>query len=374
MALKRQQATEDAIAMGLRAVATGAPHRGYLPPGPIFGIPVTEPLVVDEDSTGHASNITEKENEAENRGEAVMAGCRLTCVPTAECKAEDADVEVCEASSDPLDPPSHRKQPQERDDMREERDNSDPVSSTVAASEDRSSGKGSPDTGIPVPNATSQRLTAGDLLARIFPTQRRPVLDLVLQACEGDVLKAIEHFLSLNDSIFRQQNHPSFKSSIQSGDGIRAGMQPERQNDTHSFGQSIFPSPKSAFTPLNQSLYPSTHMAPTRGLHMTCQQPPFPFHLNRDMLGNHFNPAVHFLLNQSAPQFSALPPVAPCPPGCTQCPPPLTLAGLRARSESSCSSAYKGPGGQDGAVDLTSDGQTSWRSSPSSSAASKRSE
>ena len=69
VALKRQQATEDAIAMGLRAVATGAPHRGYLPPGPIFGIPVTEPLVVDEDSNAHSSNETEMNNEAENTGE-----------------------------------------------------------------------------------------------------------------------------------------------------------------------------------------------------------------------------------------------------------------------------------------------------------------
>jgi hypothetical protein len=44
--------------MGLRAVATGAPHRGYLPPGPIFGIPVTEPLIVDEDSDARSSPIS----------------------------------------------------------------------------------------------------------------------------------------------------------------------------------------------------------------------------------------------------------------------------------------------------------------------------
>lgn len=36
MALKRQQAAEDAIAIGLRAIATGR-NFGYLPPGPIFG-------------------------------------------------------------------------------------------------------------------------------------------------------------------------------------------------------------------------------------------------------------------------------------------------------------------------------------------------
>lgn len=50
MALKRQQAAEDAIALGLRAVATGSTVQGYLPPGPIFGIPVTEPLDRDQAS------------------------------------------------------------------------------------------------------------------------------------------------------------------------------------------------------------------------------------------------------------------------------------------------------------------------------------
>ncbi|XP_037081393.1 doublesex- and mab-3-related transcription factor A2-like [Pollicipes pollicipes] len=42
VALKRQQAAEDAIAMGLRAVATGS-SCAYLPPGPIFGMNITRP-------------------------------------------------------------------------------------------------------------------------------------------------------------------------------------------------------------------------------------------------------------------------------------------------------------------------------------------
>lgn len=36
VALKRQQAAEDAIAVGLRVAATGCPL-GYLPEGPVFG-------------------------------------------------------------------------------------------------------------------------------------------------------------------------------------------------------------------------------------------------------------------------------------------------------------------------------------------------
>ena len=44
--------------MGLRAVATGAPLQGYLPPGPIFGIHVTEPQVHD----GTSSDATDPED------------------------------------------------------------------------------------------------------------------------------------------------------------------------------------------------------------------------------------------------------------------------------------------------------------------------
>ncbi|GFQ71918.1 doublesex and mab-3 related transcription factor 3, truncated [Trichonephila clavata] len=39
VALKRSQSAEDSVAIGLRAVATGTPL-SYLPPGPIFGIPL----------------------------------------------------------------------------------------------------------------------------------------------------------------------------------------------------------------------------------------------------------------------------------------------------------------------------------------------
>lgn len=48
--MKRQQAAEDAIAIGLRAVATGAVVEEYLPQGPIYGVPVTEPHVSQEKS------------------------------------------------------------------------------------------------------------------------------------------------------------------------------------------------------------------------------------------------------------------------------------------------------------------------------------
>lgn len=47
VALKRQQAAEDAIALGLAAVATGKQY-GFLPQGPIFGFEVTDPKLTPE--------------------------------------------------------------------------------------------------------------------------------------------------------------------------------------------------------------------------------------------------------------------------------------------------------------------------------------
>lgn len=66
VALKRQQAAEDAIAMGLRAVATGAPMNGYLPPGPIFGMPVTEPLVSDDQNSSSSIDISDVNQTSED--------------------------------------------------------------------------------------------------------------------------------------------------------------------------------------------------------------------------------------------------------------------------------------------------------------------
>lgn len=44
MALKRQQAAEDVVALGLRTIATGC-HLQALPPGPIFGMKMLDPQV-----------------------------------------------------------------------------------------------------------------------------------------------------------------------------------------------------------------------------------------------------------------------------------------------------------------------------------------
>lgn len=61
VALKRQQATEDAIALGLRSVASGT-RMPYLPPGPIFGGNDQDPLpkeelMLDDTCTSSASSM-----------------------------------------------------------------------------------------------------------------------------------------------------------------------------------------------------------------------------------------------------------------------------------------------------------------------------
>jgi hypothetical protein len=48
---------------------------------------------------------------------------------------------------------------------------------------------------------TPGRLTNLEILERVFPLHRKSVLELVLQGCNGDIVKAIEQFLSAQDTI-----------------------------------------------------------------------------------------------------------------------------------------------------------------------------
>ena len=84
------------------------------------------------------------------------------------------------------------------------------------------------------------RLSTLEILERIFPYQKRTVLELVLQGCAGDLVKAIEHFLSAQDTIMAQQqqqqqqqrsaNHPT---PAHSHDPPVPGM-PDNRLDSHS--------------------------------------------------------------------------------------------------------------------------------------------
>lgn len=76
----------------------------------------------------------------------------------------------------------------------------DVVDSNYPSSTSRSSGDH--------PTATRPgRLTNVEILERVFPLQRKPVLDLVLTGCNGDLVKAIEQLVLLQDSYSAQRAH-----------------------------------------------------------------------------------------------------------------------------------------------------------------------
>lgn len=67
VALKRQQAHEDARAMSLQEFVTGKPlPDSYLPPGPIFGMVVTDPKPKRENPTSSPSNSSTGNNTLNN--------------------------------------------------------------------------------------------------------------------------------------------------------------------------------------------------------------------------------------------------------------------------------------------------------------------
>ncbi|XP_054724998.1 LOW QUALITY PROTEIN: doublesex- and mab-3-related transcription factor A2-like [Uloborus diversus] len=155
VALKRQQAAEDAIAIGLRAVATGAPLT-YLPPGPIFGLPAVEGAAANRKAVAPA-----RKNE------------KSSMEKSESNSRSSPDSSKCKSSrSNPRPPSTERISPG------------------------------------PMPaDFRPGRLSPLDILNRLFPNQKKAVMELVLQGCNGDIAKAIEHFLSADDALYLR--HPS---------------------------------------------------------------------------------------------------------------------------------------------------------------------
>lgn len=130
------------------------------------------------------------------------------------------------------------------------------------------------------------RLSQIEILERVFPYQKRNVLELVLQGCNGDLVKAIEHFLSAQDTIMAQQqtsNGPVTSAHQSPNRSPPVGSKPTTHNGFHPYmtafhhfrppptgGASKLPlniptatNLKSAFTPLSPvaGSYPALHSA-----------------------------------------------------------------------------------------------------------------
>ncbi|XP_037730725.1 doublesex- and mab-3-related transcription factor A2 [Drosophila subpulchrella] len=130
VALKRQQAVEDAIAMRLVANKTGR-SVDSLPPGNIFGLTVTQP----------SSPLPKRED-------------------------------------DPAEKPLSEEQKQQSQSQPQEEEFSDPP----AVAQDLSA-----------PRRDNVSQTAIDMLAQLFPHRKRSVLELVLKRCDLDLIRAIEN-------------------------------------------------------------------------------------------------------------------------------------------------------------------------------------
>ncbi|XP_076756744.1 doublesex- and mab-3-related transcription factor A2 [Xylocopa sonorina] len=146
VALKRQQAAEDAIALKMAKVATGQ-KLDRLPPGKIFGMSVTEPKsVVDVNKDADLS--TKEDLEAD------------------DTKKESPLKDQCQDSTTINETPPKYKSL---------------VFNANSPEETKES-------------SVSQ--TSVETLARLFPNTKLSVLQLVLQRCGQDLLKAIEYFAS----------------------------------------------------------------------------------------------------------------------------------------------------------------------------------
>lgn len=134
VALKRQQAVEDAIALRLVANKTGR-QIDALPPGSIFGLTVTQP--------------------ADSR----EAAAQTTVPPARSPRVEHAEL------------PKHSEQSA-----------SQTESEPLAVAQDLSA-----------PRRENVSQTAIDMLAQLFPQRKRSVLELVLKRCDLDLIRAIEN-------------------------------------------------------------------------------------------------------------------------------------------------------------------------------------
>ena len=178
------------------------------------------------------------------------------------------------------------------------------------------------------------RLTNIEILERIFPFQKRTVLELVLQGCNGDLVKAIEHFLSAQDTLLAQQQINL--GGLPAGPAARSGAPTENSFHPYLTAFSPFRQPpsglngssksplgggiKSAFTPLS----PSNSASGLGGLHSAFTPRSGAFstdsllgrhmgltsHAGRSPADHPLSPPTHPLANVSYPGFNPFHPAA----------------------------------------------------------------
>ncbi|NP_001164688.1 double sex and mab-3 related transcription factor [Saccoglossus kowalevskii] len=172
VALKRQQAAEDAIALGLRACSPGGPF-------PL----ITGSMWTPEIGEGRSEDDESDDNENDDN--------------SGETNDKNKDVGK---DGDERESPSTTSTPELNTDSSSHRQNYSNYNNLATA----------------IPPFRPGRLSPIEILVRIFPLQKKTVLELVLQGCNGDLVKAIEHFLSANDSVMYASHLSSLKTSTAS--------------------------------------------------------------------------------------------------------------------------------------------------------------
>ncbi|XP_043269920.1 doublesex- and mab-3-related transcription factor A2-like [Venturia canescens] len=219
VALKRQQAAEDAIALSMAKVATGQ-KLDRLPPGKIFGMAVTEP-----NSSSLSTSIVTAESAVSSDDK----------VPSAMENDGEAKIEA---------PASMPENSTIRTAVQS------PVVGEDCTKNETSGGFGvrkraepGTDEGSKEPNPVSP--TSVETLARLFPSTKLSVLQLVLQRCGQDLLKAIEYFASESGIVNPSSRTSAFRPP-------QAGLAEARTSS--DYPSSIFPLPP-IYSNLSRNLY-----------------------------------------------------------------------------------------------------------------------
>ncbi|KAK6634109.1 hypothetical protein RUM44_004717 [Polyplax serrata] len=206
VALKRQQAAEDAIALGLATVATGKQF-GYLPQGPIFGFEITAPenSVRDSNETYVVRQMSDVDSrKSENltfprihRGMPVLSD-EQTCEEETDSKSYESNSVIVNLtknfnSQDVQKEESYLKVETAKKETTEAAPEADGPTKSTEDQEDNV---------IPLKRGknlilkrTESLENSLEMLTKLFPNKKRSVLELVLKRCGDDLIKAIEEIV-----------------------------------------------------------------------------------------------------------------------------------------------------------------------------------
>lgn len=177
VALKRQQAAEDAIAMSVRCISP----TGQLPPGPVFGGSKKEINEQDEDDDDDDNGDDDGQDEANSLDEVDVNEDESDADFAHRSKRRRSESTSVERKTSGHD--DHKKNKSQINDK--------PGSKSAKMADETSANESS----------SSSRLENLDILQRLFPEQKLPVLDTILQRFSNDLKKTIEHFIMIKSTI-----------------------------------------------------------------------------------------------------------------------------------------------------------------------------